>query len=627
MNPQQQFARRPEDISIIVSPTNDLVFKKVELIVQYANSTYEFKKLDTFEPAYGSNTFTTSIIVGKVDTLRNSYLIVSKEIKYIGDFLKCQIYQITKFAYIPISTNPTAPEEEQRYLKMFDDFLARNTLYFSDKIDLTISVKNYSLHKASQIMDNKGSFLFPFTIENFCWNYKIASFFDVKYMDEFVFPIINGFIGIKPILEYSIGKAYCMLMSRKEHCRSGMRFIYRGADEKGHCANFAEIEEFLYLEEQGVTKIYCFEQIRGSIPLRWEQKPACQLNPPIKFRGDANSNYDCLKLHFEEVAKYYGDCVVVNLIDKKKYQLKIGEQYQKMTLDYKKEISGKKKEEIDFVWFDFHHECKKMKYQNIAKLFKASSVSKGLREFNYTIVEISDSLQDKINSNNLTRQLLQAQPERLDFKQIQKGVFRTNCVDSLDRTNVVQTCFARYFLHKIFSDLKLEGSFNGEPFEIFKPEFEKIFKNIWADNGDYISKAYSGTGAMKSDFVRTGKRSTIGALNDGILTSTRFYINNFCDGYNQDCHDYFLEKISPKKEQFKMHNNFKLFIILPSTIIFGLFMFIFMRNIALPADHENDLKKMFFKLILFAGSFYLSFGVVFGNFKSNLIDSPTKPEK
>ena len=32
--------------------------------------------------------------------------------------------------------------------------------------------------------------------------------------------------------------------------------------------------------------------------------------------------------------------------------------------------------------------------------------------------------------------------------------------------------------------------------------FERVFKNVWADNADVISKLYSGTGALKTDFTR-----------------------------------------------------------------------------------------------------------------------------
>lgn len=35
--------------------------------------------------------------------------------------------------------------------------------------------------------------------------------------------------------------------------------------------------------------------------------------------------------------------------------------------------------------------------------------------------------------------------------------------------------------------------------------FESLYKNVWADHADLVSIQYSGTGALKTDFTRTGK--------------------------------------------------------------------------------------------------------------------------
>ena len=53
---------------------------------------------------------------------------------------------------------------------------------------------------------------------------------------------------------------------------------------------------------------------------------------------------------------------------------------------------------------------------------------------------------------------------------------------------------------------------------------------LWADNADAISRLYAGTPALKGDFTRTGKRTKRGALDDGLNSVTRFYLNNFLDG-------------------------------------------------------------------------------------------------
>ena len=44
-----------------------------------------------------------------------------------------------------------------------------------------------------------------------------------------------------------------------------------------------------------------------------------------------------------------------------------------------------------------------------------------------------------------------------------------------------------------------------------------------------MSILYSGTPALKTDFTRTGKRTNKGAINDGINSLKRYYLNIFVD--------------------------------------------------------------------------------------------------
>ena len=57
--------------------------------------------------------------------------------------------------------------------------------------------------------------------------------------------------------------------------------------------------------------------------------------------------------------------------------------------------------------------------------------------------------------------------------------------------------------------------------------------SVWADHGDTVSRAYAGTGALKTDFTRTGKRSKEGQLQDGYNSIMRYVRNNFMDGDRQ----------------------------------------------------------------------------------------------
>lgn len=102
-------------------------------------------------------------------------------------------------------------------------------------------------------------------------------------------------------------------------------------------------------------------------------------------------------------------------------------------------------------------------------------------------------------------------------------------MDCLDRTNVVQSVFSGIITNVQLRMLGLPGK--AEKAKTFDPfldaKLEHIFRNSWADNADSMSILYTGTPALKTDFTRTGKRSSAGAMQDGRNSMVRYFINNF----------------------------------------------------------------------------------------------------
>jgi len=120
----------------------------------------------------------------------------------------------------------------------------------------------------------------------------------------------------------------------------------------------------------------------------------------------------------------------------------------------------------------------------------------------------------------------------------QNGVLRTNCMDCLDRTNVVQTLFARHALFQSFNDkqvIALEDilAFKNNPMTLPWVESEECHRLLWADNADSISTLYAGTNALKREYTRFGTRTVKGQMEDGVNSLTRYYKNNFEDAWKQ----------------------------------------------------------------------------------------------
>ena len=74
------------------------------------------------------------------------------------------------------------------------------------------------------------------------------------------------------------------------------------------------------------------------------------------------------------------------------------------------------------------------------------------------------------------------------------------------------------------------------------PPFVISFKNLWADNGDCISKHYTGTGSTHTNITRTGKRDFFGLIDHGMKSLGRFYLQNFEDNIKQKAIDILLCK-------------------------------------------------------------------------------------
>ena len=89
------------------------------------------------------------------------------------------------------------------------------------------------------------------------------------------------------------------------------------------------------------------------------------------------------KKHFEETGASYKQQYLVNLIDKKGSQKMIG---QKFTEIYQ----SLKDPNLHYVWFDFHGECKNMKWENLSRL--VNIVKKELDEWGHFVVDLDVGL-------------------------------------------------------------------------------------------------------------------------------------------------------------------------------------------------------------------------------------------
>ena len=120
-----------------------------------------------------------------------------------------------------------------------------------------------------------------------------------------------------------------------------------------------------------------------------------------------------------------------------------------------------------------------MKWENLSKLIDICKEE--LQNNGYFMATL--------NSGQNNRSLFNS-PQNVTVYQTQKGVFRTNCMDCLDRTNVVQGVFSRFVafsqLNKMdLIDLPSNGKIS--PFQKFPNALEEVFREGWTNNADVLS--------------------------------------------------------------------------------------------------------------------------------------------
>nr|POE63331.1 inositol-1,4,5-trisphosphate 5-phosphatase 1 [Quercus suber] len=320
------------------------------------------------------------------------------------------------------------------------------------------------------------------------------------------------------------------LISRLSCRRAGTRFNARGIDDDGNVANFVETETIFCTD----TMCFSYVQVRGSVPMFWEQSSGLPGQQKIQIARSVEATQPAFDKHFETLIEAYGDVFVVNLLSKEKpNEVQLTRQY-KHHIDQspanrhigstESAETGEHKHILD-INYDFHAETKGPNgYEaasGIRRYIQDSAIA-----FEYFL---SEDIVEVVETNGHKHSIL-GQNEVLK----QAGVFRTNCLDCLDRTNLVQT---------IISQMALELFLTQQGERRPTSDFWARHGTLWADCGDALSKIYAGTGALKSSFTRSGKMSLAGALADMRKSAQRLYINNFEDKGRQNTIDMLLGRL------------------------------------------------------------------------------------
>ncbi|XP_035391515.1 synaptojanin-1 isoform X2 [Electrophorus electricus] len=408
------------------------------------------------------------------DSMLHSLVVVTG-CSSVGKVQDSEVFRVTATEFVSLKNDPTDEDRISEVRKVLNS----GSFYFawsSTGVSLDLSL-NAHRRIREETSDNR-----------FFWNQSLH--LHLKHYgvncDNWLLRLMCGGVEIRTIYAGHKQAKACVI-SRLSSERAGTRFNVRGTNDDGQVANFVETEQVIFLD----NKVSSFIQIRGSIPLFWEQ-PGIQVGSHrVRLSRGFEANAPAFERHFVALKRLYGKQVIINLLGMKEGEHMLSKAFQSHLK------ASDHANTVKMVNFDYHQMVKGGKTDKLSSVLKPQ-VNKFLEECGFFYYSVDAGIQ-----------------------RCQTGTLRLNCLDCLDRTNSVQAFFALEMLPQQLEAMSLTE----------KPQlvarFQEVFRTMWSLNGDSISKIYAGTGALD------GKAK----LKDGARSVTRTIQNNFFDTSKQEAID------------------------------------------------------------------------------------------
>lgn len=366
------------------------------------------------------------------------------------------VFKVDQIELVALPNQPSAIPD--------NDLLVRKLTRKLNSYSFLYSVGDYDVLRTLNANECGVAYQHGGSVDRFYWNKNIiqtlARNADSSYLcTKFVNALVSS-------TAFKIGSESfsLLLIARRSRKQQGQRYIKRGIDRNGEVANYVEIEQIVIQNTNGCMT--SFVQVRGSIPLYWSQptpwkpKPDIVIDPDESSANMLPSQSSAMQKHIKHLASDYGlSCnsnharlVMVNLVDKKGGQGALGKMWFDMlkvlhgtslaegsqhdledrsaitSQEFSIPLAAKLVEHVrcKYVWMDYHYQCQHEGAQEAIKKLKSHV---------QPLLESDDFLHSSKSKGTKGQQSL----------------IRTNCVDCLDRTNVVQV--SHYYMCLINFDL------------------------------------------------------------------------------------------------------------------------------------------------------------------------------
>ncbi|KAF8110514.1 hypothetical protein N665_0083s0076 [Sinapis alba] len=512
-------------------------------------------------------------IIGFIRFLGPYYMLIITKRRKLGEICGHTVYGVAKSKIITIPhasvlSNVAYSKDEKRYKRLLCTVDLSRDFFFS-----------YSYHIMHSLQSNLSNSVEGHTYYEsmFVWNDYLTRRIRNNAKDcMWTVALVYGFFK-QVKLSVSEKNFRLTLIARRSRHYAGTRYLKRGVNEKGRVANDVETEQIVFEEalQDGnpVRRISSVVQNRGSIPLFWSQETSRLNIRPDIILSAKDPSYEATRLHFENLAKRYGNPIIIlNLIktrEKRPRETILRAEFANAIKVINKGLS--KEERLRPLHWDLHKHSRKKGTNVLAILDRLATYALNLTGIFYCQLT-SDSFQNQNPStleNNIGgcstydrpskdenasdsvvengNDIKDAKEDQLkEATRLQKGILRTNCIDCLDRTNVAQYA---YGLVAFGRQLHALGLTESTTIDLDNPLAEDLM-GIYETMGDTLALQYGGSAAHNKIFCeRRGQWKAATQSQELFRTLQRYYSNAYMDAEKQDAINLFLGYFQPQQDK------------------------------------------------------------------------------
>lgn len=331
-------------------------------------------------------------ILGIVELQNLEFLLYIKQDNKLGQIGNTDIFEISEVDFINLNSNNNESfnNDIAIMIKGYKE-LFKQGFYYSHNYDLTNSLQR---QKQIKIKNNNTYNILTDANADYMWNRSLINkFIEYNLYNNFIVNCICGYIGfLDKIIKQS--KLSIVLLSRRNTKNAGIS-AYKSSVLNGNVSNYVETEQIVIINKN----IFSCVQIRGNLPVSYQ---------PNFNVEEIKSNF---KQHLSELNSEYKFIFCINLMNSNR----INEQF--ITNQFEKYI---KDSDLQFLKYSFFNleDCAENAKEEIDKMILSLKNLFEMFRF-FGLYYSSDNSNDKIMCDQI-------------------GLIRSNCYNSIERTNIFQ---------------------------------------------------------------------------------------------------------------------------------------------------------------------------------------------